>query len=573
MGGEIEISLEETNKLRAQIGLPPIPSPGEGNKEQRQTNKENDNLEPLNSHLATSRPLHVAERLKHSSETNLLASSGQNEKKSDDISLRLQEAKVKSIKRRKRTSEVPLDFHDKEVKDYDEWLNDIGKLHNDHNVLNSNQSRTKTENRDERNRQVYSGAEEILTLKDQGILDESDDQLNGHENFKKKEELGTNIDSMINMESYSAMNNDLIRTSDDTSEEKKNESIRVDENPTLKKTSGFFDGVEEIDPMSIDVAQQKRAPVKMKKLKKKSHKKRLQFETSDMELQNVDLEKFDDPLDDNELESVLSARRRVNHKKRKNLTPEEIASEIRLSRNWNLQNDLDSLSYGKNERSLVYDQTDDFLESLNFNPVASGKQDGIIKKQEDNTLNLKKEDDDRINPSVEETEASLEPNFSGLGSTLSFLRSRNIIKEPDTQLLHDKEIRVAKRSSELLKIKIGIEERLLKEELGDDKQYMKLSKDEREKIFNRLLDDRLEEKGLLEVPHRTKGKKDLNSLLSSYNPLVQLSYKDDSGKDLGQKQAFKYLSHKFHGFDSSKKSDKDTKEREGQKTSLGPSIL
>ncbi len=39
---------------------------------------------------------------------------------------------------------------------------------------------------------------------------------------------------------------------------------------------------------------------------------------------------------------------------------------------------------------------------------------------------------------------------------------------------------------------------------------------------------------------------------SGYNPNVKLEYIDDSGRLLNQKEAFRYLSHKFHGKGSGK---------------------
>jgi U4/U6.U5 tri-snRNP-associated protein 1 len=59
-----------------------------------------------------------------------------------------------------------------------------------------------------------------------------------------------------------------------------------------------------------------------------------------------------------------------------------------------------------------------------------------------------------------------------------------------------------------------------------------------------------------------------------YKPTVDLKYVDDDGRVLGQKDAFKHLSHAFHGKGSGKgKTDKRLKKIEDEKRHEAQSVL
>ena len=103
-------------------------------------------------------------------------------------------------------------------------------------------------------------------------------------------------------------------------------------------------------------------------------------------------------------------------------------------------------------------------------------------------------------------------------------------------------------------MKISIEERILKEELSKDKSYIRMPKIERSGYFEKLLDTRLKQKGIIidnNTGTTTTTKKTnlgmVQNNLKIYNPKVELTYKDELGNVLNTKQAYKQLSHKYHG--------------------------
>jgi len=59
-----------------------------------------------------------------------------------------------------------------------------------------------------------------------------------------------------------------------------------------------------------------------------------------------------------------------------------------------------------------------------------------------------------------------------------------------------------------------------------------------------------------------------------YKPNVELKYIDDHGRSMNQKEAFKHLSHQFHGKGSGKqKTEKKLKKIEDEKVREGRSML
>ena len=130
-------------------------------------------------------------------------------------------------------------------------------------------------------------------------------------------------------------------------------------------------------------------------------------------------------------------------------------------------------------------------------------------------------------------------------------------------------------------MKISIEERILKEELSKDKSYIRMPKIERSGYFEKLLDTRLKQKGIIidnNTGTTTTTKKTnlgmVQNNLKIYNPKVELTYKDELGNVLNTKQAYKQLSHKYHGtgLDKNKKKQEQLKKKQQQRGSKSTNI-
>lgn len=284
-------------------------------------------------------------------------------------------------------------------------------------------------------------------------------------------------------------------------------------------------------------------PVKIKKMKKKSLKSRKKHIVPDnepVEIKPVVLEKFDDGDDDAEVQLMMNNRRKAKLHQRKKLLAEELERELSQME---LQDAHEALHQPEGlSTGLVFDDTADFLDSLN-QPEPTKKVGNNAEKEEASTETIESN----------ETSITSGPRFnSGVGSTLNYLRQQAVVQTDQKSQSEARERREAAKKAELTKLAIEIESRSVREQLEEDSSYTTLPKEERETIFERYLDERLKEKGLLPSPTGRKPKYEKYNKDSQYRPQVQLVYKDKDGRELLQKQAFKHLSHQFHGAKSGK---------------------
>lgn len=302
----------------------------------------------------------------------------------------------------------------------------------------------------------------------------------------------------------------------------------------------------------------------------------------------------EEPEDAEELEAILSASRDKKVKRRKLMSAEEIAHEVSLHLRLDTVDKIDG---------IVYDSTKDFLDTLLAEKEAreekgnakeieeevekvEGKEEvenenhqltnsphelvtdvekineAEVEKLADNELGQKESDDVR-------SEAKTHTPLNSLLATLQYLRKSNIV--PDTneeQKQAEKKLREARKEAQLMKLQISIEERTLREELEKDSGYKGLPAKEKENTFDRILNQRLIEKGLVSDvnPHSKYSRYEKKpDRLSDYRPQVKLSYKDEKGNLLDRKQAWKQLLHKYHGL-----APKHKKESPKAKSELKP---
>ncbi|KAK6465578.1 SART-1 protein [Scheffersomyces coipomensis] len=611
-----EISLEETNRLRVSIGLAPIPL-SDSNKS---VSREDDEIHNFKEHQ---------QRIEKS-------------KREDELKQRIEDAKSKS---RKRKALIGKTLLDDEEEDTDDWLNSLGNNDSKKSkITKSSLSKSETDNVADV-RIAHSLKEiqnlnnnDILTLDDGDIL-EDDDEVGGvltNERLNKSSKLKKELDDKAEAESikfngrhYKASNLFGEENEEDEDEDirsgvilKAGSSLSLNQKKDIQpvKTSNkvqlgqLFDDIDDDnDNTSINTVNDyaKEKPISMKKMKKKfKSKSKVVKQVLDEEgIPTVEFKKFNnDDFEDEEIElqrTLEDARRNKQKKQRSLLTPEEIAAEIVRVKRQELQDGI----HDDFKQGVVFDDTSDFLASLSNNILDSnnGKvkeeaDDSIfdevkvkmeessiepVIKQEDNTdINIKqevkKEEDEE--DQIEDEETTPQFGGGGLASTLKFLQSRNILHQSSEQEKEEEKHRQeAIKESDILKIKISIEERILKQELESDKSYMNLPKSERNELFEKLLDEKLNQKGIVKemaqpskIAHRSTNHRNnnhnnstgggttsttINDHLKSYNPQVKLSYHDDTGNELNTKEAYKYLSHQFHGVGPSKNKQEKRKQR------------
>ncbi|KII90021.1 hypothetical protein PLICRDRAFT_107617 [Plicaturopsis crispa FD-325 SS-3] len=289
-------------------------------------------------------------------------------------------------------------------------------------------------------------------------------------------------------------------------------------------------------------------------------------------------------VDDDELQAALARSRRAKIHKSKKLSPEDVAKKIAEERARaaeaeaqeviKIEDDEDDAA---DQSGLTFDDTSEFVRAIAYNPVkqepveapvaSSSKQpsppedvkmaDEAVEELEAGEVPVKEEEDEEailnmIEDAIKSTEAeqaaaskagatedavggtSAEQNFStGMASTLNILRQQGILSAPaadqqsreKTQLqrdlwLVDQRRRVAQREIERL-------------------QSRGQNKDQAQREYENRLREQQEARDNLEA-------------FKNYKPDVNIVYYDEFGRVLTPKEAWKALSHKFHGKGSGK---------------------
>lgn len=601
---EVSISIEETNKLRAQIGLPPIPIPQVESVEDTSGSKSNGNglatkkeelsieetnklrvslgLKPIEVTVSTNNQLddYEANYRKHQEDLG-------KKSKEDNLKNKLEAAKLQAQKRRKlKFGKTLLDDYD-EDQSTDDWLSNIGKTDPKEERDLTEKSHTKKGKQskisDEHNPQLqisYNSKElnkvkdnEIFTLEDNDLSDETDNLTNEKLNAAAKVErdlkdkkLAEQVRSQTGYKSLNSEEADETENEDKIFLEGSEIKIRqldpenVPHVPNNKKrlALNLFDD-EDQDALDKPKKESSTKP-KMKKLKKKKEdKNRTKInddggDGDDIKLDTVNLTAFENEVED-DLEVMLAKQRQLKQKSRNDIKPEDIASEIRhysrINAEENVENDM---MRGNSSEDVIFDPTSDFLSSLKVetevNEEPEKVMDAGIEQGSDTPESSSVKQESSIDVESEtkpdkESEPLPQSSFGGgLALTLKYLKSSNLIQPSNIS----KEQRESMKQAELMRLKISIEERILKETLSKDPEYKKLSKADQEKTYYQKLDQVLIEKNIVSG--------DLEPIIKDYKPNVQIVHRDKIGKELDTKEAFKYLSQNFHGTKSNPNKNK-----------------
>lgn len=487
------------------------------------------------------------------------------------------------------------------------------------------------------------GNNEILTLKDTDLINDDDEDGTGsilmNQDLSNKAKLKRNLAERKEAENIKFNGRHYRRNNKEEEEEEEEEFNDIDGLLTNNKVimsgstidlssntaklppppndkkknmlaiTNLFEDLDN-DTLSNNNNIKSNVPIKMKKIKKKkdnNKKKSNKLKLLDDTIKPVELLVEtnignDDDIDDieNQLSNSISNLRTKKLQTRLEFTPEQLAEEISANKRWEFERKLEQENLkNNNNNNNVYNDTIGFLNNLETNILSESGEVEVTANINEESADDDDEDDvkqqevesKQTNPGVysiveEKQKEDEAPKFSGgLAETLKFLKSRNIL-DPESITTTNEELRQqelareeAIKKSELLKMKISIEERILKEELSKDKSYIRMPKIERSGYFEKLLDTRLKQKGIIidNNTGTTTKKTNLGMVqnnLKIYNPKVELTYKDELGNVLNTKQAYKQLSHKYHGtgLDKNKKKQEQLKKKQQQRGSKSTNI-
>ncbi|KAK9354287.1 SART-1 protein [Lipomyces doorenjongii] len=609
---ESSLSLEETNRLRISLGLRPIPVPGDegmGTSSTSAPAPDSDELalanwrakyeaEKKSAELETTRKRiqkakERIERLKYLDGRSL---GEQDEDNVDDVR--------KWVKRSKKKVKISIpDDNDEQEEMRQYTAEDLKGLKVGHSLED-----------------IMDGEDVILTLKDRNVLDDGDDELvslaleehakaaQNIENRKRKgrytgfedeDALGEkkgilsryDEDDESNKEFFT-LDSEVISVGDVGSEKQKKLDAM---NPGKIKVSLEVD----LPPIGIIQDSSDYMPAeqikikKPKKSKKSKNSRKRASEEDDADGRNQDAEMVDyqpDVIedDDEDLQALLSKQRRSLQKKRKAqfLTPEMLAQVIRD------QSTEDTPVPEGDESGLVIDDMTEFVGNVGNSIAAEEEEERERKERLANsrrsaTTPVKSESEDaamtnhheegQVKPETEDvddeevstTGLEGEPVLSsiGMGATLSMLRSRGLIKTPDEQDVERQRIQ-----RENMKWRVSMAQHKARSELELRAQR---EADRKSGKYDKLTQKEREEAAQRENQMRQLGEaREAQKRFKDYKPEIKIEYKDEFGRVMGQKEAFKHLSHQFHGKGSGKgKTEKRLKKIEDERKKESSSLF
>lgn len=300
--------------------------------------------------------------------------------------------------------------------------------------------------------------------------------------------------------------------------------------------------------------------------------------------------------DDEDLQSSLANQRKSALKKRKRAGPEELARQLREE-----ASEAPDAMDTNEEEGLVIDETSEFLSTLQKPKAPEDRQASSLKlikrsasdskspappgpdgegdvamKDEGSSDEDNMQDNRHFKPEpspgapAPHTATGLadEETFTnaGLGATLGMLSQRGLIKNQGGEGLAGAHSRQAQF--------IAHKERLEKE--WNEKAASKRKRDRDAGIFERMTKRQQEEYAQNENKMRDQYvSRQLDELFNKeYKPNVELKYVDEFGRHMGSREAFKQMSHQFHGKGSGKqKTEKRLKKIEEEKAREAKSSL
>lgn len=362
-------------------------------------------------------------------------------------------------------------------------------------------------------------------------------------------------------------------------------------------------GITEDAPMSdyVDASE-----IKVKKPKKKKTKSTRQRPLDEDDIfplepaaeQDMDIDAgsfkkkrkvFDDTfVDDEDLQATLSIQRQKALKQRKKTKPEDIARQLKE------EAATPDAANGEdiNQGGLVIDEISEFVAGIRKRDDSEDRQiqrgksrpEGGVTAMDvdsddsDDDQDMKREASaaqgeragngaEEVSEDIAATGVGEEKTIDlGIGSTLQLLKERGILKGDNAEVLSGNHRQRQEFLADLNrhKAEFDAEAKKVRER---DRASGKL-----DRFSTRERDEWLRQQNSTRDQQTSRFMAEVFN--ANYKPNVELKYTDEFGRSMNQKEAFKHLSHQFHGKGSGKgKTDKRLKKIEDEKRREAQSIL
>lgn len=301
--------------------------------------------------------------------------------------------------------------------------------------------------------------------------------------------------------------------------------------------------------------------------------------------------------DDDDLQASLTRQRRAAFKKRQKVKPEDLARQLREEES---QTPMEvENAENEEEPGLVIDETSEFVSNLQRPTLpdrreshktatpapaeapSSPVEEPHVEPEGDVDMGLTYsgiEDEEELKERFKKDEAQAQQEISGtgleeettldqgLGATLSMLKQRGLVKQTDSA-----------SNNALFRER----QRFLHEKQHLETEAEKRARHQRERDRTSGKLDRMsarEREEHARWENKQRDQHDARHMADVFNreykPDVQLKYVDEYGRLMNQKEAFKHLSHQFHGKGSGKmKTEKRLKKIDEEKQREAMSTL
>lgn len=287
----------------------------------------------------------------------------------------------------------------------------------------------------------------------------------------------------------------------------------------------------------------------------------------------------DEFIDDDDLQSSLARQRKDALKKRKKMRPEDIARQLREE---TAEPGGENGEQSDQPGGMTLDEITGFVDTLvKQEPDEERRRKSTPKADQPRTAMADDSDGDedmkdatvvREEPVDEDNQVATtgvddeESVGGGMAGALKLLRGRGILKDQNGAELNDKfrqkELFLAELHRRMAKFDEDVRMQRERDRAGgrldrmsvrDREEWQRQQNTIREQHQSRIMDQLYKE---------------------GYKPNIELKYTDEHGRSLDQKEAFKHLSHQFHGKGSGKgKTDKMLKKIESEKRREAQSML
>lgn len=290
-------------------------------------------------------------------------------------------------------------------------------------------------------------------------------------------------------------------------------------------------------------------------------------------------------VDDDDLQTSLARQRRDALKRRKKTRPEDIARQLREEASQ--EPGSENGESGGQSGGIVLDEITGFVETLQKSggdeerkPRPKPKADESVtamdrdSSDEDEAMHdaaeVKQEDSDQEHGGLADVPTTgVEDEQSigqGMGAALKLLKDRGLLKDE-----HGDE-----RNAQFRQKQIFLTELRRRMKQFDENARMQRERDRASGRLDRMSvrerEDWQRQQNTMRDQHHSRVMDQLYK--EGYRPSVELKYFDEHGRSLDQKEAFKHLSHQFHGKGSGKgKTDKRLKKIEDEKRREAQSML